>query len=206
MSMPAAPGPIRLVPPDVGTLVERARARDAAATHELFRMHLPATHRLVRRLLGPRGDVDDVVQAAFFEAFRSLHTFRGEASFSTWLTRIALRVTMNAVGRRAPTVPMSDLAAGADPRSPAPDPEEVAAAREGLARVDALLARMSAKRRAAFVLHVLEGHSVEEVAEILGASAAAVRVRIHDARREIEQHVSGDPSFLGWLKRRRQRS
>jgi RNA polymerase sigma-70 factor (ECF subfamily) len=203
MSMPALPGPTRLVPPDVATLVERARGRDAAATHELYRMHVQATHRLVRRLLGPRGDVDDVVQAAFFEAFRSLPTFRGDAAFSTWLTRITLRVTMNSVGRRAPTVAMSALGTAADPRSPAPDPEEVVAAREGLARVDALLARMSAKRRAAFVLHVLEGHSVEEVAEILEASAAAVRVRIHDARREIEQQVSNDPGFMGWLKRRR---
>jgi RNA polymerase sigma-70 factor (ECF subfamily) len=206
MSMPALPGPTRLVSPDVATLVERARRRDAAAAQELYRMHVEATHRLVRRLLGPRGDVDDVVQAAFFEAFRSLPTFRGEATFSTWLTRIALRVTMNVVGRRAPTVALADLGGPADPRSPAPDPEEVAAAREGLARVDALLGRMSPKRRAAFVLHVLEGHSVEEVAEILDASPAAVRVRIHDARREIEQQVSRDPAFMGWLKRRRQRS
>jgi len=206
MSMPAAQGPTRLAAPDVGALVARARRRDPAAAHELYRLHLEATHRLVRRLLGPRSDVDDVVQAAFFEAFRSLPSFRGDASFATWLTRIALRVTMNSVGRRAPKLATTDLAAGADPRSPAPDPEEVVAAREGLARVDALLARMSAKRRGAFVLHVLEGHSVEEVAELLGASAAAVRVRIHDARREIEEQVSGDPAFVDWLKQRRRRA
>jgi RNA polymerase sigma-70 factor (ECF subfamily) len=192
---------------DVTTLVDRARRRDPAATQELFLMHVETLHRLVRRLIGPRGDVDDLVQSAFFEAFRSLPSFRGDAAFSTWLTRIALRVTMNAIGRRPPTVSLAELtAAAADPRSPGPDPERSAAAREGLAHVDALLGRMSAKRRAAFVLHVLEGHSVEEVAEILGASASAVRVRVHDARREIERGVQEDSRFVGWLERRRQRT
>lgn len=191
---------------DVAALVDRARLHDRAATQALFRMHVVQIHRLVRRLVGARGDVDDVVQSAFFEAFRSLRSFRGESAFATWLTRIAVRVTMNAIGRRQRQPASLDTHGVADPPSADADPERTVAAREGLAHVDALLARMRPKRRAAFVLHVLEGHPIDEVARILATSPAAVRVRIHDARREIERSVRDDPSFVGWLKRRKVRA
>ena len=74
-----------------------------------------------------------------------------------------------------------------EPASTRPGPEQVAAARETLALVEALLAELRPKRRAAFVLHVLEGDSMEEVAAILSASTSAVKVRVHDARRHIER-------------------
>src|SRR3954452_14281374 len=94
------PDPSRTPAPQVAALVERARRRDPAAFRDLFQAHVGAVHRVVRRMVGGRSDVDDLVQTAFVEAFRSLPDFRGDALFSTWLTRITVRVTMRA-GRRA---------------------------------------------------------------------------------------------------------
>jgi len=80
-----------------------------------------------------------------------------------------------------------------------PGPERVTAARETLALVEALLAELRPKRRAAFVLHVLEGYSMEEVAAILSASTAAVKVRVHDARRHIERRLKQRPDAASVL-------
>src|SRR5438045_5995334 len=102
------------VPPaaDVASLVEAARRGEPAAFGALFRVHHARVHRVVYRLVGPSPDVDDLVQQVFVEGFRSLRAFRGEALFSTWLSRIAVRVTMRAVKR--PRLPMSSLDASFD--------------------------------------------------------------------------------------------
>ena len=185
--------------PQVAALVDRARRRDPAAFRDLFQAHVGSVHRVVRRMVGARGDVEDLVQTSFVEAFRSLPDFRGDALFSTWLTRIAVRVTMRAVRRRRH--PETALEEVLEPASAAPGPEQVAAARETLALVETLLAELRPKRRAAFVLHVLEGYSVDEVAAILSASTAAVKVRVHDARRHIERRLKQNPAMAAAFAR-----
>jgi RNA polymerase sigma-70 factor (ECF subfamily) len=184
---------------EVTALVARARQGDAGAIQELFRAHLDGVHRVVHRLVGPIPEVDDLVQTVFVEAFRSLAGFRGDALFSTWLARIAVRVTMHAIRRRPPmALPLhEELDLPAD----LPGPERTVAAREGLALLDGLLAELRPKRRAAFVLHVLEGYAMDEVAAILNASTAAVKVRVHDARRHIERRMQRDPRLVEWLTR-----
>lgn len=183
---------------EVNDLVERARRRDGAAFRELFRTHVAVVHRVIYRLSGPGNDVEDLVQTAFVEAFRSLPDFRGDALFSTWLTRIAVRVTLRAKHRRPPFA--LSIEETAEPAGDGPGPERVAAAREGLAMLDLVLGELRPKRRAAFVLHVLEGHSMEEVAAILNASVAAVKVRVHDARRHIERRCKTRPELADCLQ------
>ena len=72
----------------------------------------------------------------------------------------------------------------------------MAAARETLVIVDGLLAELRPKPRVAFVLHVLEGYSIDEVAAIVNASISAVKVRIHDARRRIEKRLKQRPGLV----------
>ena len=193
------PDPSRPRPPQVAALVDRARRRDPAAFRELFQAHVGSVHRVVRRMVGARADVEDLVQTAFVEAFRSLPNFRNDALFSPYLTRIAIRVTMRAVRRRHP--PQASLDDVLEPAAPDAGPEQIAAARETLALVERLLAELRPKRRAAFVLHVLEGYSMEEVAAILSASTSAVKVRVHDARRHIERRLKQNPAMIAVLNR-----
>jgi RNA polymerase sigma-70 factor, ECF subfamily len=191
--------PSRPPAPEVAALVDRARRRDPEAFRDLFQSHVGTVHRVVRRMVGARPDVDDLVQTAFVEAFRSLPDFRGDALFSTWLTRITVRVTMRAARRRHAAASLDDVA---EPASTTPGPERVAAARETLALVESLLAELRPKRRAAFVLHVLEGYSMEEVAAIMSASTSAIKVRVHDARRYIEKRLRQNPGMAASLTRR----
>jgi RNA polymerase sigma-70 factor, ECF subfamily len=176
---------------DTAALIARARAGEPAAYQSLFRLHVTRMHRLVHRLAGPSADLEDLVQTVFVEGFRSLPAFRGEALFSTWLGRIAVRVVSK--HRRRPALRLVPLEDAGPVRRDTPGPELSLDARRRVAQLDGLLARLSLKRRSAFVLHVLEGHPIEEVAAMLGASVSAVKVRIHDARREIERQARRDP-------------
>jgi RNA polymerase sigma-70 factor (ECF subfamily) len=190
---------LRSVPPspEVTALVDGARRGEAAAFRALFRLHHARVHRVVYRLVGSSPDIDDLVQTIFVEGFRALPAFRGDALFSTWLGRIAVRVTMRAVTR--PRLPTSPLQAEDDPAHGGAGPEQTAADREGLRRLDQMLATLRPKRRVAFVLHVLEGYSMDEISAMVGASVAAVKVRVHDARRELERRARKDPWFSDWL-------
>lgn len=181
----------------VVSCVRRAQSGDAEAYRELFRLYVRRIHGLVRRLTGPGGDVDDLVQIIFTQAFQALPGFRGDAAFYTWLGRIAVRTTLrHARQARFQTVPLEQVPDEADNISP----ERSSDARRALARFDAILASLSEKRRAAFVLHVLQGHSLEEVASMLDARVGAVKVRIHDARVEIERLARLDPYLVHYLQ------
>jgi RNA polymerase sigma-70 factor, ECF subfamily len=177
--------------------VRRAQAGDPEAYRQLFRLYARRVHRLIYRLVGPTDEVEDLVQATFAEAFAGLAGFRGDAAFFTWLGRIAVRTALRR--RRQPSrapLPLDEATAASDVASP----EATADARRALARFDGILARLSDKRRAAFVLHVLEGHSLDEVAVLVDAKLAAVKVRIHDARVAIEREARRDPFLVHYLR------
>jgi RNA polymerase sigma-70 factor (ECF subfamily) len=179
--------------------LQAALAGDPEGYRQLFRSHAPRVHRLIRRLSPPGQDLEDVVQCVFVEAFRGLPSFRGESSFATWLSRIALRVARRKARWGAPRfVPLDDEAPSSAPGS---SPEADLEARRALQAFQRILAGLSEKRRTVFILHVLEGHRLEEVATILDAKVGAVKVRLHDARREIEKQARREPAlrrYLGW--------
>ena len=105
-------------------------------------------------------------------------------------------MTLRAARRRHTAASLDDVP---EPASTTPGPERVTAARETLALVESLLAELRPKRRAAFVLHVLEGYSMEEVAAIMSASTSAIKVRVHDARRYIEKRLRQNPGMAETL-------
>jgi RNA polymerase sigma-70 factor, ECF subfamily len=179
----------------IADYVRRAQAGDPEGYRQLFRLHVRRLHGMVRRLAGPDSDVEDLVQTTFVEAFRALPGFRGESAFFTWLCRIGVRITLRQRHSRPRTLPL-DAAEGVAAGSP----EAASDARRALARFDAIVASLSEKRRAAFVLHVLEGHSLEEVAAMLDVRLGAVKVRVHDARVAIERQARRDPYLAHYLQ------
>jgi RNA polymerase sigma-70 factor (ECF subfamily) len=182
----------------IATYVRRAQAGDAEGFKQLFRLHVRRLHRLVYRLAGPGCDVEDLVQTIFVQAFAALPGFRGDSSFFTWLGRIAIRITLRLSKQsryRPLPVPVNQ---GQDAMETSP--EGTFDARRALVRFDAILGALSEKRRAAFVLHVLQGHSLEEVAALLDAKVGAIKVRVHDARVEIERRARGDVYLARYLR------
>lgn len=184
----------------VAEFVRRAQAGEAEGYKQLFRLHVRRLHRLVYRLAGPGCDVEDLVQTIFVQAFAALPGFRGDAAFFTWLGRIAIRITLR-LSRQSRYRPLPMLLPNDDEQAGAGVSAESACdAKRALRRFDVILGSLSEKRRAAFALHVLQGHSLEEVAALLDAKVGAIKVRVHDARVEIERQARSDPYLTRYLQ------
>ncbi len=177
--------PLPEVPGDAAQLVRAAAAGDGRAKRTLVENTLPFVHRMMTRLVGRRAEHDDLVQTVYARCFRSLGTFRGEASFTTWLGAICVNVATNywrerkANEQNVGDAPELLLISGGNT-------ENQLAAREGLREAQRLLSSMSASLRTAFVLHVLEGYDIDTVAAMTHTSAAAAYKAVERARKHIE--------------------
>lgn len=162
-------------------LVGRLRDGNASVIERVLRELFPLVERWVRRLCGPRSDVDDIAQEALTEIASALHRFEGRSSIQTLAHRITTRTAARFFRR-----PVRHEAQDLDvlPASD-PGPESDAATRQHAARLYALLENLSEVRRTAFVLCCVEELPPAEAAEIVGCSAVTMRSRLFEARAEL---------------------
>jgi len=177
------------------SLVRRCQAGDLQAFGDLFRQHRADVTRLVHRLLGGRGDIEDVVQEVFLQVHRSLKDFQFGSRFSTWLYRVTVNVVLmqkRAARSRPVLVETPDGLSASDE---ALLPDDQAARRRRVEALFRLLERLSDKKRVAFVLHDLEGLSPAEIGKIVAAPVLTVRTRLFYARRELATLLREEPAL-----------
>jgi len=151
--------------------------------------------RAARRLLASEEDARDAVQDAFVSAFRSVRDFEASAKISTWLHRIVINASLMKLRtrRRKPEEEIEQylprfLEDGHQTESSAPWQESADAMleREELRRlVRETIERLPESYRVVLVLRDLEELSTEETAAMLGATANAVKIRLHRARQAL---------------------
>ncbi|HEY0709193.1 MAG TPA: RNA polymerase sigma factor [Polyangia bacterium] len=167
-------------------LVARAMRGDRQAFDDLYRRHVDQVWGRLGRLIGPDPDREDLVQQVFLEVFRCLPRFRGDARFSTFLYRVMLNLACDHLkrrGKRGHVCPIEDFEDLVD--ETAGSPEERAGERQRLAATLAVLDRIKPKKRIAFLLRTVEGLSLEEIAELVDATPAAVAQRVRHAHLEV---------------------
>jgi RNA polymerase sigma-70 factor (ECF subfamily) len=175
--------------------VQRAREGDTRAFQELFRSHRRDVARLVGRLLGPRPEVEDVVQEVFIQVFRSLPNFRGESRFTTWLHRVTVNVTLMHL-RAARSRPRLGNELLDEPAAPEGDsPVDHAARNQRLRALYKILDTLSDKKRAVFILHDLDGVPAAQIAAMVDSPVLTVRTRLFYARREVYAAMAADPTL-----------
>lgn len=186
------------VPADDVELAARCAAGERDAQRTLFRDYRERVHATLYRIMGSNRDIEDLVQEAFLQVFRSIHGYRGEARLTTWISRITTRVAYAFLARRGPA--SVALEAVPDPPADEPGAEQRTLAREAMRRVYAVLDRLDAKHRIAFSLHVIDGQSIRDVADLMESSITATKTRIWRARKELDKRAAKDPllsDFLG---------
>ena len=186
-----------VVEPEV--LVLRCQAGDRDAFRELFRRHRSDVARLVQRLLGGRGDIDDVVQEVFLQVHRSLKDFRFGSRFSTWLYRVTVNVVLMQRRAARSRPQLVEAPEGLTPLDGAATPEEQVVRSRRIAAFYRLLERLSEKKRTAYILHEMEGMSPAEIAEAVKAPVLTVRTRLFYARRELVALLREEPSLSSLL-------
>jgi RNA polymerase sigma-70 factor, ECF subfamily len=162
-----------------------AATGDAAAFAELYERYADRVFARVARLVGPGPDCEDVFQQVFLELHRALPLFRGDAAVSTFLYRITVNVAYDHLRRRGRRSGVHDPTALDALIDGDASPEERAHRREELGQILALLERIKPKKRIAFVLVAVEGLSLAEAAELVGAPPDTVKQRVLHARREL---------------------
>jgi RNA polymerase sigma-70 factor (ECF subfamily) len=189
--------------PDEGhdALVARARSGDPEALGALFVAHATATRRLLRSVLGPDDDLDDLAQEVFVQVHRSIRSFRGDSGFSTWLHRLTVNTAISHLRSRARRRARLEAAPPVTPpTSLEPGPDDRAAAREMLRQLYSILEAMSVKRRVAFTLFELEGVPLERLSEVLGVSVQAAKSRVFFARQEVIARAATDPCLAALIE------
>lgn len=175
---PAFPSDDRVKEPE---LIAQVLAGDRAAARALYDAHAPRVFRLAYRLTGDGDLARELTQDTFVRAFAQLARFRGDAAFSTWLHRITISVTSNAMRKITrmhtreveldDTLPTTTEPAAVDP-----------ILRDRLARaIDAL----PEIYRITVIMHDMEGYTHTEIGEILGIAEGTCKSRLSIARAQL---------------------
>jgi RNA polymerase sigma factor (sigma-70 family) len=174
-------------------LVGRVQAGEAAAFDQLIDRYKGRLYGVIYNMLGNHEDAADLSQEVFLKAFKSIHKFRSDSNFYTWLYRIGINTGLNFIKRRK-EAPLS-----LNPWNP--DAEEDPALKElvsqesvrGAVDMDELreklnesLQKLSEEHRAVVVLHDIEGMRHQEIAKVLGCSEATARSRLFYAHQQLQ--------------------
>ena len=174
-------------------LVVAARDGDKDAFGEIVRRTFADTYTLALRLTGNEQDANDVAQEAYIRAWRSIGKFRGDSQFSTWLYRITANAasTNTKRRRRLRTDPIDDVREPIDERREV-QPAEMAESSESASRLARAVEELPESLRSVLVLKDVYGLSHEDIADELGISVAAAKVRLHRGRRRLRDVLYED--------------
>lgn len=175
-------------------LVDRARLGDRHAFDLLVLKYQSRLLSLVNRLVSNQSDALDVLQDTFVKAYRSLHTFRGESAFYTWLYRIAVNTAKNHLAsklKESKDVSVDDEATGElSVLQDLSAPDEEAGAEELQRAILHAIEQLPDDLKQALTLRELEGMSYDEIALAMNCPIGTVRSRIFRARDHVVQEIS----------------
>lgn len=172
-------------------LVDAAVAGDEAAFSELVRLTHTEMYGLAYRLVGNEDDARDVVQEAYLRAYRSLSKFRGDAAFTTWLYRITANAAYTYMRRRGRNRAES-LEGIEEPESTGPRPEEVSQNLSLRGQLTRRLLELPPEQRAVVVMKDVYDLPHDVIAEELGISVTAAKVRLHRARKRLRAALESE--------------
>jgi RNA polymerase sigma-70 factor (ECF subfamily) len=158
---------------------------------QVYAETFPAVWRTTRRLGVVEDALDDVVQEVFVTVYRRLHQFEGRCSAKTWVFGILVRVVNNhrrTLRRKGQGYATSSVVG--DPHElvdPTPSPLELFSRREAGRLLHHLLTKLDDDKAEAFVLAEIEGLTVPEIAEAIGANVNTVYARLRAARKDLER-------------------
>jgi RNA polymerase sigma-70 factor, ECF subfamily len=175
----------------VGDELEREAAQ--ADTRREFEQRLaecgPLAYRVARGVLRNTADAEDVAQEALLRAYRQFDRLRDRSRFKAWLVRIAFRLALDRLRSRNRRELRDTLWSQPEHQPRAANAEDIAASNEFQAHLENALAELPEKLRLVLLLAALEGHTIDEIASMLGISTGTVKSRIFYARRQLAEKL-----------------
>jgi RNA polymerase sigma-70 factor (ECF subfamily) len=185
-------------------LVQEAKRGNSVAFDELVRQHDRAVLRLALRLTGSEADAQDIYQEAFLKAYRKLHSFRFECSFSTWIYRIVTNLCLDHLrkARRRKESPVVAVNAdgeeldllGEIPDRHTPDPEQRLLGSELNGRIAQSLRSLTPHERMVFELRHYQGLRLRTIGTILNRREEAVKSTLFRATQKLRFRLGALPA------------
>jgi RNA polymerase sigma-70 factor (ECF subfamily) len=149
----------------------------------------PLAYRVARGVLRNTADAEDVAQEALLRAYRQFDRLRDRSRFRAWLVRIAFRLALDRLrsGKRRDV--RDTLWSQPEYQPRAANAEDLAASNEFQAHLDHALSELPEKLRLVLLLAAMEGHTIDEIAGMLGISTGTVKSRIFYARRQLAEKL-----------------
>ncbi len=181
-------------------LVALARGGNAEAVRALVQRNNQQLFRVARGLLDNDAEAEDAVQSAYLAAFTKLETFRGEAAFSTWLTRIVMNEAYGRLRRQKPVVDLTEYRKGMrnaldgdlpNSMTPPPTTPESELARVEVRRLlETAIDALPDPFRLTYIMRDVQELTTREVATLLGINVITVKTRLFRARRLLRSELS----------------
>lgn len=179
-------------------LLNRILTGDRHAFSELVKNYQDLVYRTSWNLMHSREEAEDISQEVFLEVFRSLSGFRKDARLSTWIYRITVNKSLNALRKNKRKYfwqHWDDVLFSGSKLSPAPaisvhqHPDQLLEGSEQSILLDRALASLPEKQKIAFTLHKIEDLSQKEIADILETSVSAVESLIFRAKSNLQKKL-----------------
>jgi RNA polymerase sigma-70 factor (ECF subfamily) len=173
-------------------LIEQVRNGNRQAYTQLMRRYQSRVYWTARRIVGNHEDADDVAQETFVKAYTALGDFREDSSFFTWLYRIAVNLSLNAVRKRQLVTYLreSEIINRFFPASD--NPERDLEFRETESMLERAVAGLPEKQRAVFVLRYYDNLPYEEISSILKTSVGGLKANYFHALRKVQERMKNE--------------
>lgn len=171
-------------------LIALASSGDENAFRFLVERYQQQVRATVVGMLGEVPEADDVSQSVFIRFYQSLDKFRGESGLGTYLTRIAINLSLNELKRRKRRFQRFFSLQKEDKAMEIPDESESPERMETRDLISQALRRLEPDFRAVVVLRLVEGHSVKETAEMLELPMGTVASRLARAQRKLKEIIN----------------
>ncbi|MEH0154608.1 RNA polymerase sigma factor [Limibacter armeniacum] len=166
------------------TLIERCKTGDRKAQYEVYKQYAKPMFNVCVRITNSIEEAEDVMQEAFLKMFRSLESYKGDATFGAWFKRIVVNESINHIRRRKLSVLSMDEMQHDLPEAGAQDKEDL---HLSVDRVREAIQLLPDGYRIVFSLYLLEGYDHSEIAEILQISESASKSQYSRAKKKLRE-------------------
>ena len=170
-------------------LVERFKKGEQQAFNELVRKYQQQIYQVAHRLLKSHQEAEDLSQEVFIKVYHRIRDFRGESSFFTWIYRIAVNLSLNALRKRKIRQTLSMENVGFSIASKEPGADQQMIKEEIMHKVAQAIDRLPHKQKMVFTLRYHQGLPHAEIARILNRDEGTVRANYHQAIRKLQKAV-----------------
>lgn len=164
------------------------------AQHELYRLYSKAMFNTCLRITGSEMDAEDVLQESFLSAFKNLNSYRGTASFGSWLKRIVVNNAINLVKKRRLEIEQVEDIGEFDDRIEELESQDLS---YDVSVVNEGISRLPDGYRLVLTLYLLEGYDHKEIAQVLGITESTSKSQFNRSKKKLKEILREELKYAG---------